>query len=221
MNSRQSNAVSGLLSSFHLLIILAWLLPVTCFAENLGTRFVTAKLAHGASISIPSTWKVFRGNELSAIETATSAVIDLSGYAKVLDGAEALIVSRFPDGALYAALMVTATRAPGLGPAFPDSLSDSEMRLAEAYIRKGTEAGQRLTGWEVLGWTPLRKVVLNGKPVLHISYLRSSDNGETRVHVFKVFGVGRAYELALSTRVAAESVNRVVLDKIASSFVSP
>lgn len=94
-----SSACSGALALRSLL------LPITLFhftiasaAGNLGNQFVTAKLAYGASIDLPRSWQVARGNEMRAIETAVGAAIDLSGYARLVDGTESLLVSSFPDG---------------------------------------------------------------------------------------------------------------------------
>jgi hypothetical protein len=76
-------------------------------------------------------------------------------------------------------------------------------------------------GTKVRGWTTLRSVPIGNKTVMHISYLRSSDAGERRVQLYKFFGSGRIYDVALSTSVVHENTNNVVLEKIASSFVGP
>jgi hypothetical protein len=141
--------------------------------------------------------------------------------AKVIEGTETLLVSTFPDPRLYASVTITSTSAPAVTAALPASLSEAQVRSGESTIRAGTEATQARLGNKVWGWTALRKVTLGGKTVMHISYLRSSDAGDRRVHLYKFFGSGRIYDIALATSVAHESINGVVLEKIASSFVAP
>lgn len=190
-------------------------------AGDVGNQFVRAKLAYGASVSIPRSWQVMRGNEMRAVETIVGAAIDLSGYARVVEGTEALLVSNFPDPRLYAGVTITSTSTPGITPTLPLSLSDAQVRSGEATIRQGMEATLAQLGSKVWGWTRLRNVTLGGTTVMHISYLRSSDAGERKVHIYKFFGSGRVYDVALSTSVAHETINSVVLEKIANSFVAP
>lgn len=205
----------------QLLGIAMLLLSSVGAAGDLGNQFVNAKLIYGASVSLPKSWQVLRGNEMRAIETAAGAAIDLSGYAKVVEGTETLLVSTFPDPRLYASATITSSSAPGVSPALPVSLSDAQVRSGESTIRGAVEATQARLGNKVWGWTPLRKVAIGARTVMHISYLRSSDAGERRVHLYKFFGSGRIYDLALATSVANEGTNGVVLDKIANSFVAP
>lgn len=73
-------------------------------------------------------------------------------------------------------------------------------------------------GERVSGWTPLEKVSLGGRIVLHISYVRSSEVGDRRVQMYKIFGSGRIYDLALSTSLAHENTNQIILSRIATSF---
>ena len=202
-----------------LLVLLGHLLPSLCAADYVNNQFVSVKLAHGASISIPKSWKVMQGNELRAMETATGAVLDLSGYAAKTRGGETLLISNFPDQDFYAAVVATSAAMPGVPSNLPDLMSDAQMRSAETTIRKGTEEIQARIGWQISEWTPLRKIVLSGKPVMHISYRKSSKESESRVHLYKIFGTDRFYELVLSTRLSAESVNNFVLERIAKSFV--
>ena len=193
----------------------------TATAGSLGNQFVTAKLAYGASIDIPRSWQVRRGNEMRAIETTVGAVIDLAGYSKLLDGTEVLLISSFPDERLYSTVAVTSTVLPGSSRSSAISLNESQLKSMGQTMRQGLEAGLTQLGAKVWGWTPLKTISLGGATVLHISYLRSSDAGNSRVHIYKFFGTGRIYDVALSTTVAAEDLNGVVLKKIAGSFSAP
>lgn len=190
-------------------------------AGNLGNQFVTAKLAYDASIDVPRSWHVMRGNEMRAIETAVGAVIDLSGYVRLVDGTESLIVSIFPDRRLYAGVTVTSTALRGSTRSSAATLSEAQLRSGELTIRQGMEVTLARLGGKAWGWTPLKTIKLNRTTGLHISYLRSSDAGDRRVHIYKFFGTGRIYDVALSTSVAAEDVNGVVLKRIADSFSAP
>lgn len=190
-------------------------------AADLGKQFVTAKLAYGASISVPKSWQILRGNEMRAIGTSVGAAIDLAGYAQQLEGVETLIVASFPDPQLYAGMTITTLSTPSLTSALPASLTDAQVKAGEATIRKAVEAVQARLGTKVFGWSPLRKTVVGRNTVMYTSYLRSSAAGERRVHLYKFFGSGRTYDLALSTSVVHESLNGVVLEKIANSFVVP
>ena len=187
-------------------------------AADLGKQFVNTKLAYGATVSVPKSWHVLRGNEMRAIETSAGAAIDLSGYAKQLDGVETLITANFPDPDIYAGMTITTLSIPGITPAFPASLTDVQVKSGEASIRQGIETSQARLGAKVFGWSPLRKIVVGRSSVMYTSYLRSAPAGEWKVHLYKFFGSGRIYDMALSTSVARESINAVVLEKIANSF---
>jgi hypothetical protein len=190
-------------------------------AGNLGNQFVTSKLAYSASVDIPKSWQVMRGNEMRAIETAVGAAIDLSEYAKLLDGTESLLVSSFPDRRLYAGVTVTSTALRGSTRSSAATLSEGQLRSGDLMIRQGTEATLARLGGKAWGWTPLKTIKLDRTTGLHISYLRSSDAGDRRVHIYKFFGTGRIYDVALSTSVAAEDMNGVVLKRIVDSFSAP
>ena len=205
-----------------LFIGLALLLaPSLTIAGDVGNQFITAKLQYGASVSIPKSWQVLRGNEMRAIETAVGAAIDLSGYSKLVDGTEALLVSSFPDPKLFAGVTITSTSIPGVTANFPATLSDSQVRSMEQTIRQGIESMGARLGAKVSRWTPLRKVRLGTRTVMHTSYLRSSEAGDGSVQLYKFFGAGRIYDVVVSTSVASEGVNGVVLEKIVTSFVAP
>lgn len=190
-------------------------------AGDFGNQFVTAKLAYGVSVSIPRSWQIMRGNEMRTIETAVGAAIDLTKYSKLVEGTESLLASTFPDPDLYAAVAITSGAMPTVTSAFPASLTAKQVKEGEPMIRQPLEAILGRMGIKVWGWTALEKVTMGGKTVMHISYLRSSDEGDRRVHMYKFFGAGRIYDLALSTTVKSERINTVVLDKIANSFVGP
>ena len=201
-----------------LLLITLLLFNIASEAGNLGNQFVTAKLAYGASIDIPRSWQIRRGNEMRAIETAVGAAIDLAGYSTLVGGTESLLVSSFPDGRLYAGVTVTTTELPGSTRSSATSLTDAQLKSGDQTIRQGMEATLARLGGKAWGWTPLKTISMGKATVLHISYLRSSDAGNRRVHIYKFFGTGRIYDVALSTSVAAEDVNSVVLKKMADSF---
>jgi hypothetical protein len=201
-----------------LLLITLLLFNIASEAGNLGNQFVTTKLAYGASIDIPRSWQIRRGNEMRAIETAVGAAIDLAGYSTLIGGSESLLVSSFPDGRLYAGVTVTTTELPGSSRSSATSLTDAQLKSGGQTIRQGMEATLARLGGKAWGWTPLKTISMGKATALHISYFRSSDAGNRRVHIYKFFGTGRIYDVALSTSVAAEDVNGVVLKKIADSF---
>lgn len=206
---------------YLLLVITLLHFSVAAAADNLGNRFVTAKLAYDASIDVPRSWHVMRDNEMQAIETVGGAAIDLSGYARLVDGTESLLVSIFPDRRLYAGVTVTSTALRGSTRSSAAMLSEAQLKSGDLTIRQGMEATLARLGGKAWGWTPLKTVTLGQTTVLHISYLRSSDAGERRVHIYKFFGTGRIYDVALSTSVVAEDVNGVVLRRIVESFLAP
>ena len=201
-----------------LLLITLLLFNIACEAGNLGNQFVTVKLAYGASIDIPRTWQIRRGNEMRAIETAVAAAIDLAGYSTMVGGTESLLVSSFPDGWLYAGVTVTTTELPSSSRSTATSLTDAQLKSVDQTIRQVMEATLARLGGKPWGWTPLKSISMRKATALHISYLLSSDAGNRRVHIYKFFGTGQIYDVALSTSVDAEDLNGVVLKKIADSF---
>ena len=68
---------------------------------------------------------------------------------------------------------------------------------------------------------PTMRITFGERTVMHTSYLRSFKDGDRRVHLYKFFGTGRIYDMALSTSTASETVNDIVPEKIAKSFVGP
>lgn len=212
---------SGIPMRQLLLAISLVVISLTAEAGDLGDQFITAKLAYGSRIDIPRSWHVMRGNELRAIETTVGAVIDLSGSTKSVDGTESLLVASFPDSRLYGGVAVTSTAIRGSTRSSVATLSDAQVKSGELTIRQGLEAMLAQLGGRAWAWTPLKKVTFAGTTVLHISYLRSSEAGDRRVHIYKFFATGRIFDLALSTSVANEDLNRVVLTKILNSFVAP
>ena len=205
----------------HLMASVLLLVSSVTTSKDIGNQFLTVKLQYGATISIPKSWQVLRGYEMRATETAVGAAIDLSGYAKLVDGTETLLVSSFPDPKLYAGVTVTSTLIPSVISNLPAVLSDAQVKSGEQTIRQGTEATQDRLGVKVWGWTPLRKVSLGNNTVMHTSYLRSSLAGDRRVQLYKFFGSGRIYDVAVSSNIAHDSVNNIVLEKIVSSFTVP
>lgn len=204
-----------------LLAIILLHFSIATAAGNLGNQFVTAKLAYDASIDVPRSWHVMRDNEMQAIETAVGAAIDLSGYARLVDGTESLLVAGFPDRLLYAGVTVTSTALRGSTRSSAAMLSEAQLRSGDSTIRQGMEATLARLGGKAWGWTPLKVITLGRSKVLHISYLRSSDDGDRRVHIYKFFGTGRIYDVALSTSLVVEDVNGVVLKRIVESFSPP
>lgn len=194
--------------------------PSAALAADISSQFVRAQLGHGVSIDIPRSWKVMRDNEMLAIETTVGAAIDLSGYTKVAEGIESLLVSTFPDPRLYAGVTVTTTPIHGATRASVSALTDAQVKSMESTIRQGMETMLSRFGAKTSGWTSMEKVVFGDRTVLHISYIRSSDVGDRRVHLYKIFGTGRIFDLALSTSLAHESTNQLILSRIATSFKS-
>lgn len=206
---------------WQLILAISLIVPsLTAEAGDLSNQFITAKLAYGSSIDIPRSWQVMRGNDLRAIETTVGAAIDLSGSTKLADGTESLLVASFPDPQLYGGVTVTSTAIRGSTLSSVATLSDAQVKSGEVAIRQGLEAILARLGGRTWAWTPLKKVSIAGAMVLHISYLRSSEAGDRRVHIYKFFATGRVFDLALSTSVSNEDLNRVVLTRIANSFVA-
>jgi hypothetical protein len=200
-----------------LLLIVLLLNIVPAAAGDIGKQFVTVKLAHGASIDIPKSWHIRHGNEKIVIETMVGAAIDLSGSSTTTGGSELLLSSSFPDNQLYAGAHVTSNSLPGCSRSSATSLNESQLKSAGQTIRQATEAVLAQLGGKTWGWTPIKIISLGGYPVLEISYLRASDIGDFRVHIYKFFGTNRIYDVVLSTTVAAEKLNSVILKKILGS----
>lgn len=118
-------------------------------------------------------------------------------------------------------MTVTSTALRGSSRSSAATLNEAQLKSGDLTIRQGMEATLARLGGKAWGWTPLKTITLGGTTVLHISYLRSSDAGDRRVHIYKFFGTGRIYDVVLSTSAAAEDVNGVVLKRIADSFSTP
>lgn len=187
-------------------------------AADLTNQFVTEKLSYGVTVSIPKSWHVLRGNEMRAVETSTGAAIDQAGHAKKLGGVETLITANFSDPDLYAGVTITTLSTPGVTSTLMSSLTDAQLKSGEATIRQGIETTLGKLGTKVFGWSPLRKIAVGRNFAMYTSYMRSSDIGERKVHLYKFFGADRIYDMALSTSVKQELLNTVVLEKIANSF---
>ncbi|MFM6990156.1 MAG: hypothetical protein ACKOWD_02485 [Rhodoferax sp.] len=187
-------------------------------AGNLGAQFIRADLQYGASIDIPRSWRVLKGTEMQSIETAVGAAIDLSGYSKVLDGAETLLASNSGDRNNYAGIAITTTKISSVTPRFAEGLSDAQVKTVEVGARQGVESIHSRMGVKIYGWTSMQKVSIGSRIAMKTSYLRKSEEGERRVHMYKFFGMGRMYDLALSTNLDGELLNNVVLEKIVQSF---
>lgn len=202
------------------LIVVLMVFPFTALATDISNQYVRAQLGYGASIDIPRSWKVMRGNEMLAIENTVGAAIDLSGYTKLAEGTESLLVSTFPDPRLYAGVTVTTTAIAGATRASVSALTDAQVKSMESTIRQGMETMLIRLGSKASDWTPMEKVFLGDRTVLHMSYIRTSDTGDRRVCLYKIFGTGRIFDLALSTSLAHESTNQLILSRIATSFKS-
>jgi hypothetical protein len=193
------------------------LISTGALAGDITNQFITARLAHGLTVSIPRSWQVMHGREMQAIESSVGATIDLSGYSRIVDGTETLLVANFQDPSYYAAISVTSTAAPGVTPALPSMLNDDQIKAGENTARQVITAIQTRMGVKVWGWTPMKKQSIGSRAVMYMSYLRSSDFGDSRVHMYKFFGDGRIHDIALSTRVSQERINGPVLEKIVQS----
>lgn len=206
----------------HLLLLITMLIfSTTGVAGEIGNQFVTAKLAHGASIDLPRSWQITSGNELLAIETSVGAAIDLSGYSEMVNGTEVLLTSSFPGDRLYAGVTITSTEIPGSTRSSASTLSKAQLKSGGQTIKQGTEAILAQYGSKTWGWTSLRTITLGRDTALHISYMRTSDGGNRKVDIYKIFETGRIFDVALSTSVASEGINSVVLKRIAESFKAP
>jgi hypothetical protein len=205
----------------NFILLLTFLLVATGSEASVGNQFVKINLAYGASIDIPRSWQIRRGNEMLAIETSVGAAIDLSGYSKQVAGTEALLVAGFPDARLYAGATVTSIEIRGSSHSSAATLTEDQLRSGALTVRNGLDATLAHMGGKTWGWTPLTLVSLGKTKALVISYQRSSDAGDRQVHIYKFFCTGRVFDVALSTSVSGEGINSVVLKRIAESFSAP
>ncbi len=172
-------------------------------------------------MSVPTSWEVLQGNELRTVETSAGAAIDLSGYTEMARGTETLIVAGLSDPRLYASMTITSTAIPSITPSLLASLPEAQVESMDAMVRRAIVASQSKLGTGISDWKSLKRVRVGHNIALHASYLRTSNYGPRRVQLYKFFGVGRIYDLILSTSVSSEGVNEVVLQLISESFVAP
>ncbi len=190
-------------------------------AAGSTVSFVTAKLAHGAVVGIPASWDVAHGDELQAMLTCLAAADEASGNAESTEAAETLLSASSPGPEHHAAVSITTSSAPNITPDTPSLLDASQMEALQARIRQTAEAEHTGPGARIRGWSLLEKAIVGRNTVLHTSYVRSSEAGEHRVHVYKFFGHGRLFNVTLSTNAKDESINGFLLEKIVRSFVVP
>jgi hypothetical protein len=190
-------------------------------AGTLTARFITAKLARGVSIALPNTWEVVRGKEMKSLETSVASSIDLSGYSRVLSGAESLLFAAFPDQELYASATVTAIPIASATPNYASQFSINELPQMERVVRESVDKVVTKLGAKTSDWTPLKVERVGGSAVFHITYQKTSEFGDTRVHLYKFFSPGYVFDVALSTRLSSERINAPVLSRIIQSVVVP
>jgi hypothetical protein len=188
---------------------------------DLGNQFITAKLDYGATVSIPRSWTVVKANTLQAIETAADAAIDLSGYSAKAGSSSTLILAQFPDPDLYASVTITSADIKVSSPSLATNLTASDLKEMESGQRQGIKASQEQMGVRIRNWTPIKKVLLGSNTVLLTTYDRTSNSGDRTVYLYTFFRTGRVYYMVLSTNKAVESLNRVILNRIAASFAAP
>lgn len=201
-----------------------FLLSVTFFsyaaeAADLNKQFLKARLASGMSISLPQNWQILAGSEALAVSTSVAAVIDLTGYATRVQGVETILAANFPHPELYAAVTITVLKIASIKSTSATDFSDTDLKALEPQLRQGIEAIQLRLGEKVRNWTPMKKVQVGANQAFHVSYIRTSSAGDTLVHMYKFFGNGKVYDVALSTRVANNQINQPVLEKIVQSIV--
>ena len=190
-------------------------------AGTLTDKYVSAKLARGVSISLPNTWEVVRGNESKSLETSVASAIDLSGYSRALSGGESLLFAAFPDANLYASASVTAISVPSVTADYATQFSIADVAQMEGVVRKTVEQVVTRLGARIWAWSALKVERIGGRAVFHTTYQRTSEFGDTRVHLYKFFSPGYVFDIALSTRLSAERVNTPVLDRIIQSLEVP
>ncbi len=202
----------------------AFLPGTSTFSHAAGAEqqpFVTARLAHGASVSIPKSWNILNERSPLALSTISAPSVDLSGFAFKMDGVETLLVAVYPDPVLYASISVTTAAAPSLSPSTPTRFTKAQIKTIEAGIRQTIEKKRSKVYRQILEWTPLEKVAIGRHLAMHTSYLRNSAHGPRKVHVYKHFGEGRLFDVVLSTYAKSNAVNGPILEKIARSFTFP
>ncbi len=72
-------------------ILATFLLASTLLADEVSDRFAPTKLSGGYTIDLPRTWVVVDGASMKPIEDMAGAVLDMSPFAKVLQGAKHLL----------------------------------------------------------------------------------------------------------------------------------
>lgn len=190
-------------------------------ALSATNQFVDATLAKGVTVAVPRSWYFLSGGEMVALSTSAEAALDLSGIATVNMGQEILLVAALPDPNLYASVTVTVTSMRKSTAGTVALMHDEEIQEIARSLRTGIEVSQRSFGTRISQWTPLTKVKVGAHSALFVSYVRSSKAGDTLVHLYKFFGAGRLYDVALSTRVAAQKLNQPIMQRIVQSLVIP
>lgn len=187
-------------------------------AGGIGSRFNTIGLPYNASISIPTSWQVLAGGQLDVVETATAAAGELSGYGAEINSTETLIAARNPDPELYASVTITSVEMSKVRPETATQLSEAQLNSAGSMLRTGIESMLSQIESKTWGWTPYRRVRIESRVALHTTYFRSSDAGARKVLMYKFFGTGRIYDMTLSTNAKHQTVNDVILRRIAESL---
>jgi hypothetical protein len=162
-----------------------------------------------------------RGNESKSLETAVASAIDLSGYSRVLSGGETLLFAAFPDANLYASASVTAIPVRSVTSDYATQFSATEVAQMEGVVRKSVEQVDARLGAKVWAWSALKAEKVGGRSVFHITYQKTSEFGDVRVHLYKFFSPGYVFDIALSTRLSSERINRPVLERIIQSLELP
>lgn len=200
---------------------LMFLLGVAAPAICATSQFVQVNLAKGVTVSIPRSWYVLSGGEMVAVSTSVEATLDLSGISTVSMGQETLLAAALPDPNLYASVTVTVTPMRKSTASTVALMRDDEVQEIYRTMRSGIEVSQRNLGTRISQWTPITKVKIGARSALVVSYVRSSEAGDTIVHLYKFSGTGRLYDVVLSTRVAAQKLNQPVMQRIVRSLVIP
>jgi len=203
------------------LALILLLSGVTTPAISATSQFVQATLAKGVKVSIPRSWHVLSGGEMVAVNTSAEAALDLTGIATVSMGQETLLAAALPDPNLYASVTVTVTPMPRASASTVALMRDNEIQEVFSSLRTGIEVSQRNLGTKISQWSPIAKVKVGARSALFVSYVRSSEAGDTIVQLYKFSGAGRLYDVALSTRVAMIKLNQPVMQRIVRSLVIP
>lgn len=205
-------------------ILLSCLLAATLILSvpvNSASIFVQIKLPKGVSIELPKNWKIMSGNQRITLDSASEALIDLSGSEQ--------INSKLPFAANYfnenhiTTGLVNVRYYPDMEFSQNDvrSLNATDVRDFDNEIRSTLTKALRAGGMSIASWKGTHKVNINGIEALITEYRRNpvKFKGAFRVRLVRVIAQQRSFTLTVSYReLDEEMLLRLITDRIISSL---